>query len=275
MVPAGDIYGLLQPRGGLFGAVLRFQGQCDEPRLITQVAQSGDVGQVWPHVRRKHGLENSRPAVTGAGTGLEDDEPRLLALAEGLERYCACVYRKEQFTWATADELGNEALDLDTLPKCSEKELSHPRCPLMAPDKKARIRWVRGISLLDGRLVHIPAVMVYLYTGVANPGERFWLPITTGCAAHTTYERALLSAILEVIERDAISIIWLQKLSLPRLELDRMPPTLAHYWDRYQRSSRDLEYVFFDATTGVGVPIVYGLQIAREDTGRCYRTPAP
>jgi ribosomal protein S12 methylthiotransferase accessory factor len=104
--------------------------------------------------------------------------------------------------------------------------------------------------------------MVYLYAGFTSPGERIALPITTGCAAHITLERALVSAILEVIERDAISITWLQRLALPRIEIDCVPPLLGPYWECYQRASKDLEYIFFDATSDLGIPTVYGLQVS-------------
>jgi ribosomal protein S12 methylthiotransferase accessory factor len=173
------------------------------------------------------------------------------------------VFSEEQCIRASARELGRGALDLDRIPRCSERELSHPRCPLAAPDTRAPIRWVRGLSLADGRPVHLPAVMVFLSAGAALPGERICLPITTGCAAHTSYERALVSGLLEVIERDAISLTWLQKLPLPRLDIDVVPSPLVPCWERYERSSPELEYLFLDATTDLGIPTVYGIQIAR------------
>jgi ribosomal protein S12 methylthiotransferase accessory factor len=259
-VGTGDIHDLVQSHGGLFGHQNYFRAQSDEPRFRIQTIQLGDVSQIWPHIINKW---HSQTAISGAGAGLEEGEGTLPALAEGVERYCACAYAKEQFISATADELGDDALDLDTVPRCSPTELSRSRCPIVAPDKKTPIRWVRGLSVLDGRPVYIPAVMVYLYAGFASPEERFWFPITTGCAAHTSLERALLSAVLEVIERDAISITWLQQLRLPRIEIDRFSPSLAASWDRYQSSSSELEYAFFDATTDLGVPIIYALQVAR------------
>jgi ribosomal protein S12 methylthiotransferase accessory factor len=255
---AGGIESLLQPQGGLVGAITRFRADSAEPGLTTCVAALGDLRQVNASVSA-----NGAGQVASSGTGLVERDARFVALAEALERYCTCVYSSAQFIWATADELGPEALDLDRIPRCSDAELSHSRCPLVAPDKKRPIRWVRSLSLSDGRLVYVPVVMVYLHAGVAHPAERFWLPITTGCAGHVTYEQALSNAILEVIERDAVSIVWLQRLSLPRIEIDELSPALAPVWERYERSSGDLEYVFFDATTNLGVPTVYGLQIAR------------
>lgn len=260
---SNSIASLLQPLGGLLGEQVRFQARSDEPRFITRVVQLGDLGQVWDHVPKKSMTGNFRPQVEGVGVGLDDEDSMVPAFGEALERYCTCVYTPEQFVWATADELDKDALDLETIPRCSRMELSRPRCPLVAPNKQARIRWIRGTSLLSGKTIYVPVVMVYLYAGFACREERFWLPITTGCAAHTSYERALLSAILEVIERDAISIIWLQQLGLPRIEVDRIPVELEPYWDRLQKSSKELEYVFFDGTSDLGVPTVYGLQISK------------
>ena len=101
-----------------------------------------------------------------------------------------------------------------------------PQCRLVVPDKRSKIRWVRGLLPDTGEVVYIPAVMVYSHLGNRLPGERFWLPTSTGCAAEVSYERALLSAIYEAIERDAISITWLQKLALPRIQIDNVPAEL-------------------------------------------------
>ena len=248
---------------GLFGAELSLRSKSDEPAAFTHVTNLGDLGQVWSHIPKMDDGQHHRSAVVGTGTGLKEQDSVLPSRAEALERYCSYVYQKEQFITASADELGHAALDLAAIPRCSDTELSHPRCPLAAPSRKARIRWVRGLSLLTGQLVYIPAVMVYLYTGFVTRDERICVQITTGCAAHTSLERALISGILEVVERDAIAITWLQKLSLPRIELEEIPPGLGAHWKAYQRASSELEYVFFDATTDLGISTVYGLQVSR------------
>jgi ribosomal protein S12 methylthiotransferase accessory factor len=255
---------LFQPAGGLFNGYTRLRAASDEPALHIRIERMGDVGQVWSNVGRAWRAANvrGRESVEGAGVGLTDAEATVRSRGEALERYSACVFTPDQFIRASAAELGSQALDLNAVPRCSKKELANPRCPLLAPDMHAPIRWVRGVSLLDGRLLYVPAVMVYLYPGFEGPGERIWFPISTGCAAHVSLERALLSAIQEVVERDSISITWLQQLRLPRIELDAMPQALAAIWERYQRASSSLEYVFFDATTDMGIPTVYGLQIS-------------
>jgi ribosomal protein S12 methylthiotransferase accessory factor len=254
--------GLLQEQGGLFRGTRLLLPRDDQPQFVSISADLGDVGAAWPEIAKRCGVNHR---IGAYGCGLDEASALVPSLAEGLERYSTAIYHERQFRWATTEELGADALDLDTLPRCSSAELRHPKCPLLLPGKSARIRWVQGISLLDGSLKYIPAILVYSHIGYAAPGERFWTPISTGCAAHATYDQALASAIREVIERDAISIIWLQRLPLPRIVVDRVPGELSDYWARYRAASADLTYHFFDATTDIGVPTVYSLEVANWD----------
>jgi ribosomal protein S12 methylthiotransferase accessory factor len=182
-------------------------------------------------------------------------------LAEALERHSATAFSEDQFIWATADELGVDAVDLDSFPVCSERELQNPACPLVRPTKTEKIRWVQGLSLNDGELVYLPLVSVYITHPVVK-GERFLSPISTGCAAHESYDAALLSAILEVIERDALSIAWLQKLPLPQIDFEDAAAALGEIWDLYQQSFKAVQVFFFNATTDLGIPVVYGLRVS-------------
>ncbi|HZU66452.1 MAG TPA: YcaO-like family protein [Ktedonobacteraceae bacterium] len=253
---------LIQPAGGLIGRAVQLPIQPGEPRFPIVSVSMGDIGQPLSSVARALEGRSATGTLDGAGGSFDYDEARIKAIAEGLERYSSCAYDEKQFLWATAEELGDEALDLDSIPRCSEKELAHPRCPIVAPDKRAPMRWVRGVSLLDGRLVWVPAVMVYLHIPFLSRGERIWLPISTGCAAHTSLERALAGAICEVLERDAISLTWLQQLPLPRIELDVVPGWLEPYLERNARASSGVEHLFFDATTDMGIPTVYSIQLS-------------
>jgi ribosomal protein S12 methylthiotransferase accessory factor len=252
----------MQPHGsGVIERVAPLAPNYGEPRFDVQLAIAGDISALWPQARKRE----SRHAITGLGVGLDQQSSVVPALAESLERYCTCAFNEEQFVFASRSDLGSAALDLDEIPRCSQQELAHARCPMIAPDNSAPIRWVRGLSLTTGRPVYLPVVMVYLYAGFKTRAEKIWFPITTGCAAHFSLEAALLNAICEVIERDALSLAWLQKIPLPQIEVDVVPPALALCWERLQRSSHELEHLFFDATTDLGIPTVYGLQLCRAD----------
>ena len=261
----GTVWDLQQPLGGLFGAHTRVRSASDEPRQITHIVGLGDLAQLFRQETTLPSGQEMPVHINGTGMGLTDEEAELPAVCEALERYCGAAFVVQDFTVASAEELGSEALDLDRIPRCSDKELSHPKCPLIAPSKSLPMRWVTGFSLLSGKKTYIPAVMVGNHIHFASRGERIFFPISTGCAAHTRLERALLSGIFEVAERDAIALLWLQKLPLPQIIVDFEPKSVAPYLESLLRATRDLEYYFFDATTDLGIPTVYGVQRAPWD----------
>jgi len=254
---------LAQPMGGVFRPSVQVEPRSGEAKFSIRMVDVGKPSKGGGSLVRTSGQHRPR-GITGVGTSLADDEALFLAHAEALERYATCVFHDEQFILATATELGREAMDLDTLPKCSTAELRHPNCRLVAPLKTVALKWVPAWSMLESRVVHVPASLVYLNVPL-TPAERIALPITTGCAAYTSYAGALMRGLLEVIERDAISLVWLLRLSLPRIEIDVIPEELEGAWRQYERASPKLEYLFFDATTDVGVFTVYALQIAHDD----------
>jgi ribosomal protein S12 methylthiotransferase accessory factor len=255
---------LVSPLSGLIGRVDSLTAFSGEPQFPTYIAQLGDVGRVLSDIGTAYRAHMRAGEMDGAGGALDAPTALTRALAEALERYSSCVYSDRQFIWASAAELGDEALDLGSVPKCSERELAHPLCPLRAPDKCAPIRWVRGVSLMTCKPVWIPAVMVYLNIPWLSIGERFCLPISTGCAAHVGIEQALVNAISEVVERDAIALVWLQQMQLTRIEPEDNAE-LAPYLDRYARSH--ITPHFYDATTDLGIPTVYSVETAPHARG--------
>lgn len=256
---------LVQPIGGLINRVDRLPTHPGEPHFPIDAGSLGDIAQVLPEVAKVTWGRSLTGELDGAGGSIDPEESRVKAIAETLERYACCVYDERQFIWATAKELGGEALPLDKIPVCSEKELQHPRCPVVKPSFDAPLRWVKGISLHDQRTVWIPAVMTYLNLPAISIGERFWLPISTGCAAHTTIEEALTNAICEVVERDAISLTWYQKLSLPRIEFDQIQSDMEPYFYQTFKGGNITQYLF-DGTTDLGIPTVYSLQLTPENS---------
>jgi ribosomal protein S12 methylthiotransferase accessory factor len=256
---------LVQPTGGLFSSFDQFKHGAVESELFTTIVQLGDLSrlrdrgciQTLRAVRPKH--------VFGCGTARTQERSLFLALTEGVERYSSCVYDEDQFIVASSRELGGEGLNLDDLPRCSRKELSHPRCPLRRPRNDEAIRWVKAISIVNGNEIYIPAVMVFLSVGYQFDSERFCFPLSTGCAAHVSYEAAVLNGILEVIERDALSLVWLQRLPIPMIDPDTISTDLLGYISNKIRKNDALENYFFDATLNLGIPTIFGVQVDRND----------
>ncbi|TPG69262.1 hypothetical protein EEL31_12500 [Brevibacillus laterosporus] len=248
----GFVNKLVQPIGGLLQNVVPIPSLPGEPSYHVYSGIMGNLSHVIPTIAF---------SIDGAGNSTLEEEAKRKAIAETVERYSSCMYNEKQMIWATGRELGEEALDLDMIPRCSDKELLHPRCPLIKPDKDLPLRWVRGISLTHKRSVWLPAIMVYLNFEIMSKGEKIWLPISTGCAAHTTLEQALLGAICEVIERDAIAITWLQQLELPKISVDSYPQWVQPYLENLDRN-KYIQQIFYDATSDLEIPTLYSIQLA-------------
>ncbi|MEU6867098.1 YcaO-like family protein [Streptomyces sp. NPDC046876] len=223
--------------------------------LAVYSATMGELEHVQPNVRST----SSRPSgveLGGGGGGTDPQRARAISIAEALERYSSCVLPKD-LVWATAEELGDRAADITGFPQLSSTELAHPNCPLTLPDPAEPIRWTTAWSLTEGRPVMVPAVSVWLHIPPLTPGERFTMPISTGCATHTDINRALLNGICEVVERDSIALTWLQRLPLPRIEFDNASEELTRSLREVER--KGIRTTFYDATSELGIPTLYSL----------------
>jgi ribosomal protein S12 methylthiotransferase accessory factor len=250
---------LLQPGGGILAGVVRLAGEPTSPDFEIAVTNLDNVTEVFPHVTTSDGQDVSNEPLGGAAADVDPEWAWLRAVMEGVERYACMAFKPEEFILASANDLGAQALDLDLVPRCSKRELEDPKCGYVLPDKNAAIRWTRGYSLIERRERWLPSIMTHLYLRPL-PEERFWQMITTGVAAHVSLEAALVSAICEVIERDAIALTWLAKLPLPRIVTPKpWPAVLAPNMERLGRSL--IQHLFFDATTDVGIPTVYAVQL--------------
>jgi ribosomal protein S12 methylthiotransferase accessory factor len=231
----------------------------DAPQLFTYTSSCGPLRALLPPWNDNLSKGTYFADIAGSGTSIDREQAALCARAEALERYCSSVYTSDQFITAAEVDLSEPCLSLLTLPVCSARELSRPGCPLTKPDPTQPIRWVRGVDLHTTEPTWVPAILSYLYFSCENEFENIAHSISTGTAAHTSYARGLLGATMEVIERDAISILWLQKMALPEIVGFLQYPRLAPYAEKFRQSSRGFEVRLFDATFDLGVPVVYGV----------------
>jgi ribosomal protein S12 methylthiotransferase accessory factor len=230
----------------------------DEPRLFVQALSYRAPRD------REQATADGRPLSKGSasGSGSSPEEAFVPAVAEILERHAASCIEASRLFSASANELGGYALDLRTLPACSRRELKNSKCYVQPARRDQAMRWVEGISLMTGKPCALPFAMVYLYSGNLHPQEKLQAPISTGLAAHCSLPEALLAGLLEVIERDSLSIMWLQMIpgrQLERYDTQKHTPVWA------QSASARLNYLFRDISTDLEVPVVCCIRIAPDN----------
>jgi ribosomal protein S12 methylthiotransferase accessory factor len=256
---ADDLVAAIEPlvdaRSGVLGGLARFRFHDGfEGETFAFGCPVGSPQQLHdvPPNRRKYDLDS-------AGSGLDETTARVRALVEGLERYCSFIPSTAGAIVASARELGDEALDPRRLPQCSpaERERAPAEHRLKLPDPDAKTRWIKGYSLTRRKPLWIPLTAVFL--GLPEPDEEHLaFAITTGFAAGTTYEQAVLAGLCEVIERDSLTIWWLLQLPMPHVELRGLDPRLDELLRKTERTGVRTDFI--DLTTDVGVPVIAAVQ---------------
>ncbi|WP_414440159.1 YcaO-like family protein [Burkholderia sp. 22PA0106] len=251
---------LVAPFGGVVRGVYSLpQTELHVPRFHAVLSHIGNLSMAYSHIAEQAGNDLQRIDIGGCGADESLDIAMIRSVAEAAERYATCVYDKRDVTVASFAEMDERGIPAERIPRCSDQEYAHPKCRLRRIDPQAPLRWIPGYSLLHRRTTYVPLIMTHLY---ARPwaGESFWLPISTGVAAHLDFARAAVAAICEVVERDAISLLWLLRMQAPRVHLDE--PTPAAHAEKIRRLDASLlDHRVFDVTLDTGIPTLYSLQL--------------
>lgn len=246
---------VVSSEAGLIEAVGRISPQ--DSLFAVFGSKMGKLGAVHSNIDRSSSRA-SAVEISGSGGAIDPDLARAISIIEAIERHANCVPSRE-IRWSSYNELGEPALNMDAVPMCSAAELATPFCPVASFDKDEPVRWTRGWSFTAFEPTWVPATMTWLHMAPLTASERFTLPISTGCAAHTDLTAALVGGICEVVERDSIALVWLQKLSLPPIDFTGASMEVTDLLVAAERDGK--RYRFFDATTNLGIPTVYCVEI--------------
>lgn len=240
---------LVSNRTGLIHAVTETPARPGEPPLFQFSAEVGAT-EVWAG----HGVVDG-----GNGCGFARAPARMAAIGEAVERYSSGLLgRREALIRASYAQVRDAAIDPRGLPLGSAREYAHPECPVVPYQDDLTIDWVWSYSLTARRHVLVPAGAVFLPHLPPTPHERLLIEITNGLSCGATREEALLGALLELLERDAFVICWLNRL--PTLTVDSGPwlsPPLERALTCYERMRARL--VLKLLPTEHGVPIVIAM----------------
>jgi bacteriocin biosynthesis cyclodehydratase domain-containing protein len=201
-------------------------------------------------------------APASAGKGPTEAEARAGALAEAAERVSAEDRGSRPRIRAAFRDINDIALHPNECMLYSARQFrdrrrwnrsAWPTARVPVPfDPGAEIDWSPTWSLTRNTVRFLPTA--YLYGAhPTRPRERFCLADSNGCAAGATPDEALLRALLELVERDAVALWWYTRARRPAVDLgavgDGPLDTLRHSYAAIQR-----ELWVLDITTDLGIP---------------------
>lgn len=238
---------LISRKVGLIKSIRRGLHKAQEPAFFS-------VGSELTNSSRYSGMPLS-PLCSGGGETLE--HALASTLGESVERYCMNYCDKSQTFVAPYREVADEAVSPELVRLYSRRQVEEagPDSRLTYFDEDTPVRWVWGTSLPTGRPRLIPASLVYMHHHLEDGEADVGRSTSTGLAAGVTLEEAILSGILEVLERDAFMISWLQRRVRGeiRIDDDRLTELLERrFFTRHPSVSLRL----FDLTLDVPVPTV-------------------
>ncbi|MCV3272810.1 YcaO-like family protein [Roseobacter sinensis] len=201
---------LVDPMTGPIKSVEQLEQPPGVPSICHTVATLADPG--W--------ARSGFATLDCGGNELEPARSRAAALGEAIERATASEVWPGHLTVGSWDELGPQALDPLSFDLFLPADRQRAGFPYAAPSRAERRHWIWGTDLTRAQPVLVPASQVFVpFTPPAEEAVTDY-PLLSGFAAGASRESALLSALLEVVERDSFMIAWANRLRLQPVDLE-------------------------------------------------------
>ena len=128
--------------------------------------------------------------------------------------------------------------------------------PFVPFDDSTTIRWTPAVDPLTGETWHVPAALVYMpyYYYKDTPDAPIIQPISTGMACHCSLAEAAVSAVCEVVERDAFTITWQARLAHPQIPVESLSDSNYELVRRLEWTRASVS--LFNITLDAGIPTV-------------------
>lgn len=215
----------------------------DSPRIFGCGALSSDYS--------RFGFPSESP-ISGS-TSLVRDQALVGAIGEAVERYSAAYVPYDEIIYRPISAVSATAVSPWSLSLYDEVQLARAGFGYCALRPDDTIGWVMGFSLTRKQPILVPAFAVY-QPYISRAGEMPVVQqITTGLACGNTAEEAILSAICEVVERDAAMLMWLQSRRPPKTVIEsRTPKVVRETLARF--GPIEGHVTLLDVTTDLAIP---------------------
>jgi ribosomal protein S12 methylthiotransferase accessory factor len=203
--------------------------------------------------------QRTGPLVRADGVDLASASASLTrCLFELLERTWSPDVNVAGLTYKRRGELDDIALDPRRFVLLSEDEHGGTKNYVRYSDDR-KFHWAECWRLSCANRKFEPALVpaVFVYPGFAArcPEERIAPMLSTGIAAGTRYDEALLRGLCEVVERDAFSIAWLCGSSPPRVPVRPSCLGSSAFSVIDDLEADRFEVRLFDLTLDIDIPV--------------------
>lgn len=216
--------------------------------------------------QRIRSLETLRATerMGNGGKGVTALEAEVGAMCEAVERYSGTFQGDETRIRGSLRSLGDGAVDPGTCQLFHDRQyrdrtgwntthspFQHVCDPF---DDEAELDWTPVWSMTNQTHRLLPTGMLY-YGAPVEPGPRFVQADSNGNAAGASMEDAVLQAMLELVERDAVALWWYNRTPMPGVDLGAFgDPWVDELRAAYAGIGREVWVL--DITSDLGIPTV-------------------
>jgi len=200
----------------------------------------------------------------GSGAHPDPLRARAAALGEAIERYAAIFLPHDAIRATTARALGERAVRPSRFALFDATQFEIPYFPLVPFTEDTPTTFVEGVDLADGSPALLPAELVFLRRP-PSAHRPIGYATSSGLACGPTEDEAILAALFELVERDAVMIAWKCRLSLPRL--DWSDDTALSALDRRFFAATGLQVSVLDASHFLDLPVTISVLHGPERSG--------
>jgi ribosomal protein S12 methylthiotransferase accessory factor len=183
---------------------------------------------------------------------------RFKSMMEAVERYGGMHWPTGVWRKTPSQDLDGSILGIEAIPGYLPDQFSDPNFPYHPLSAKESKIWLQGRDLASSEDVWVLSDSV------------IWPPLdnkpcvqatSSGTAAHTNYESACLTALYELIERDALMMAWLLRAACPQIKTETLDSPAAQWLRGIEACGYHTHLL--DITTDVGIPVAMSLAEAQ------------
>lgn len=161
-------------------------------------------------------------ANRGAAASAIPERAIVRACGESIERYCSAIFDVQLMLLASERDLTTAKerfVRVSEVYPFTNAQYAEEGFPFKKAEPDTKIRWVKGQALSTGQDVWLPASCVYvpyLFDAEVEPWTH--MPISTGLAAGPSIHACIQKGIYEIIERDALMLVWYARMPTQRID---------------------------------------------------------
>lgn len=169
------------------------------------------------------GIGSQYPTDWSTGISDELELAELKSITEALERHASGIIPIPELIRTSAKKLNRDVINPNRIVAYSEKQ--YQSIPWLAKFTSHReYFWKEVLSFSEGKKKYLPIDCLY-YPVPEELGLEYYhtLANSSGVAAGFSFEESLLRGVYEICERDAFMVVWLNRLSMPKIPINLLP----------------------------------------------------